>query len=134
MPHEHEVVVRRLYEAQSRGDIDGYIRSLAEDFVLHIPGRSRIAGDYRGEAEIRRHFREIAALSNGTFRTEVHDVVAGDEHVMALVAAWAERDGVKVALPRAHAWHIREGCPAELWLLPVDQYAFDEYWGTGGTG
>lgn len=66
MAHPNEAVVRRAYEAQARGDIEGYIDLLSEDFVLHIPGRSQIAGDYRGKEEVRRHFREIAEISGGT--------------------------------------------------------------------
>jgi len=65
MQAENEELVRQAYAAQSRGDMEGYLALLADDFVLHIPGRSQIAGDYQGHEEVRRHFREIAALSGG---------------------------------------------------------------------
>lgn len=129
MAHPNEAPVRRAYEAQARGDIEGYIDLLSENFVLHIPGRSQIAGDYRGKEEVRRHFREIAEISGGTFRTEIHDILASDDHDVGLVNARAERDGRLVDLPRVHVWHVRDGQLAELWLHPVDQYAFDAYWG-----
>jgi uncharacterized protein len=129
MPHPNEILLQQAYEAQARGDIDGYIELLSDDFVLHIPGRSQIGGDYRGKDEVRRHFREITELSAGTFRTEIHDVLASDEHIVGLVNARAEREGVLVDLPRVHVWHVRDGKLAELWLHPGDQYAFDEYWG-----
>jgi ketosteroid isomerase-like protein len=128
MPHPNEILVRQAYLAQSRGDIEGYIGLLSDDFVLHIPGRSQIAGDYRGKDDVRRHFREIADLSGGTLRMEVHDVLASEEHVVALVNARAEREGVFVDLQRVHVWHVREGKLGELWLHPADQYAFDGYW------
>jgi uncharacterized protein len=128
--HPSAALVRRAYAAQARGDLDTYLSLLADDFVLRIPGRSQIAGEYRGRDEMRRHFAEIAALSGGTFRTTVHDVTASDEHVIALVEATAERDGVAVELPRIHVWHVRDGELSELWLHPVDQQAFDIYWGT----
>jgi ketosteroid isomerase-like protein len=129
--HPNEALVRSLYEAQARGDLDAYVGHLTEDFVLHIPGRSRIAGDYRGEADVRRHFHEIAQLSGGTFRTSVHDVTVSRDHVVALIEATAERDGRTVSLPRAHVWHVRGDRLSELWLQPMDLYAFDEYWGPG---
>ncbi len=129
MAHPNEALVRRAYKAQARGDIERYIDLLSEDFVLHIPGRSQIAGDYRGEEEVRRHFREIAEISGGTFRTEIHDILASDDHVLGLVNARAEREGRVVDLPRVHVWHVRDGQLAELWLHPADQYAFDAYWG-----
>ena len=127
--HPNAALVRRAYAAQSRGDLDAYLALLADDFVLRIPGRSRIAGEYHGRGEMRRHFAEITALSGGTFRTVIHDVTASDEHVVALVEATAARDGVAVDLPRIHVWHVREGELTELWLHPIDQDAFDAYWG-----
>jgi ketosteroid isomerase-like protein len=83
MTHPNQPLLREVYEAQSRGDLDAYLEFLADDFVLHIPGRSRIAGDYRAKDAVRSHFREIAELTGGTFRTNVHDVVAGDDHAVA---------------------------------------------------
>jgi len=126
--HPNEILLRQAYAAQSRGDIEGYINLLSDDFLLHIPGRSQIAGDYMGKEEIRRHFREITQLSGGTFRTEVHDILASDTHVVGLVNARANREGRFVELPRVHVWHVRNGKLSELWLHPVDQYAFDAYW------
>lgn len=63
--------------------------------------------------------KEIAELSGGTFRSEVHDVLASDEHVVGLILARAERDGRIVELPRVHIWHVRDGKLSELWLHPT---------------
>jgi hypothetical protein len=88
--HPSEELVRRAYAAQAGGDVDAYVGLLSDDFVLHIPGQSRIAG---------------------------------------LIGAEAERDGTTVLLPRVHVCHVRDDALAELWLIPADQYAFDEFWG-----
>lgn len=127
--HPNAALLRRAYDAQARGDLDSYLAQLTDDFVLHVVGRSQIAGEYRGKDEVRRHFREIGELSGGTFRTEVHDVTASDEHAVGLVNAHADRDGTRVELPRIHIWHVRDGRLSELWLHPLDQEAFDAYWG-----
>jgi ketosteroid isomerase-like protein len=87
--HPNEALVRSLYDAQSRGDLDDYVSHLTDDFVLHIPVRSQIAGDYRGADEVRRHFREIGQLSGETFRTSIHGIAASDDHVVALIDATA---------------------------------------------
>ncbi len=128
-PNQNEILLRMAYDAQARGDIDAYIDLLSEDVVFHVPGRSRIAGEYRGKEEVREHFREIRSLSGGTFRTEIHDVLAGEKHVVGLVRGQAEREGAAVDLPRVHVWHVRNGKLAELWVHPADQYTFDAYWG-----
>ena len=124
----NERLVRDVYAAQANGDLDTYVSHLTEDFTLHIPGRSQIAGHYVGAAEVRRHFAEIALLSGGSFQTEIHDVLASADHVVGLIEAKAQRDGGWVELPRVHLWHMRAGKLAELWLHPVDQYVFDAYW------
>ena len=69
MTGEHPDVglVRRAYAAQMAGDLNAYLALLAEDFVLRIPGQSRIAGEYLGRDEMRRHFAEIAKLPVGRF-------------------------------------------------------------------
>lgn len=127
--HPNVALLRALYDAQGRGDIDAYLGMLSDAIVFHIPGRSRIAGDYVGKQSVRRHFEEIFELSGGTFRTEVHDVVAGESHAVGLIHVRAEKDGDTVELPRVHVWHVADGLFTELWLHPVDQAAFDEYWG-----
>jgi len=125
--HSNEILLLQAYAAQARGDIEDYINFLSDDFVLHIPGRSQIAGDYKGKEEIRRHFREITQLSGGTFKTEVHDILASNDHVVGLVNAQADSEGSIVELPRVHIWHVRNGKLSELWLHPVNQYEFDVY-------
>jgi hypothetical protein len=42
--HSNEALVRSLYEAQARGDLDAYVSFLTDEFVLHIGGRSQVAG------------------------------------------------------------------------------------------
>jgi ketosteroid isomerase-like protein len=86
MVHPHEKLARRAYEAQSRGDIETYLDMLTDDFVLHIPGRSRIAGDYRGRGDMRRHFREIGELSGGLSKLWLHP-----SYQYAFDEYWGER-------------------------------------------
>lgn len=127
--HPNEGLVRQAYTAQAEGGIDAYVDLLTDDFVLHIPGRSGLAGTVTGRDGMRRHFAEIATLSGGTFQTGIHDVLASDDHAIGLIDATAHRDGVEWSLPRVHVWHVRDGRLAELWLHPVDQTVFDAYWG-----
>src|SRR5215216_1022369 len=127
--HRNEQLLRKAYDAEARGDFEAYLGFLTDDFVMHIPGRSRLCGEYRGKDEMREHLRDIRELSRGTFRIEVHDVLANDDHAVGLILAWAERDGRVVGLRRVHIWHIRDEMLSELWIHPGDQYAFDAHWG-----
>jgi uncharacterized protein len=130
LSQSNEQLLRGLYGAQAKGDIERYLSFLSDDVVMHVPGRSQIAGDYNGKDEVRRHFREMAQLSDGTFRTSVDDILASDQHAVGVISAFGKKDGRQWSLPRIHFWLIREERLAERWVYPKDQYAFDDYWGT----
>jgi uncharacterized protein len=51
--HPNEVLVREAMTALGRGDTDA-LRSQywAEDIRFHVPGRSPLAGDYEGAAQV----------------------------------------------------------------------------------
>ena len=66
-------------------------------------------------------------LSGGSFRMEVHDVVANDDHAVALFGARAEREDRTYENRNVLVIHIRNGKLVETWLLSQDQYAADEF-------
>jgi uncharacterized protein len=72
-------------------------------------------------------FARIAELTGGTFRTELHDVVANDEHAVALYVTRGEREGRTLENKTVLVSHIRNGKIAEAWLVGEDQYAADEF-------
>jgi ketosteroid isomerase-like protein len=66
-------------------------------------------------------FAKTMELSGGSFRTDVHDVVANDDHAVALFASRAERDGQTYANRNVLVIHIRNGKLTETWLMSEDQ-------------
>ena len=63
--------------------LEPWVETLRELFdpniVFHVPGRSQIAGDYRGIDETFGFFGKLVELSGGTFKIERHTVLADDE-------------------------------------------------------
>ena len=59
----------------------------ADDIVFYIPGCSQQSGDFSGRKGIAIYFSKVGELSGGTHRLEIHDVLANDEHVTALLRA-----------------------------------------------
>src|SRR5438105_155716 len=105
------------------------IRSLfAEDIVWHSPGRSPFAGTYRGVDEVLGQFARLMQETGGTFRLEIHDILADDDHAVVLVRARAERNGKSLDDTTVQVWHLKDGKATEQWLHPGDQYADDEFW------
>jgi hypothetical protein len=66
----------------------------ANDIRYHIPGRSPIAGDHEGTAQVIQLFTRFFELSGATFRIDPYDVVVNDEHAAALFTIRAEPAGV----------------------------------------
>ena len=105
------------------------MRSLvAEDTVWHIPGRGPLAGDHRGRDAVFEMFGRLVQASEGTFNQELHDVLASEDHAVALTHATASRGDYNYDGQDAWVFHLRQGEIAEAWWRPGDLYAADEFW------
>ena len=127
MAHPNEELVRRAFDAFAKGDVDTMRELTDQDAVWHTPGRGPLAGDYRGIDEILGFFARIAELTGGTFRAELHDVVANDEHAVGLYVSRAEREGRTLETKNVIVSHIRNGKSVETWTFSDDQYGADEF-------
>lgn len=104
MAHPNEDLVREAFAAFGRGDLDALRNQYLEaDVRFHVPGRSPVAGDHEGVDQVLALFGKFFELSGGTLRLETHDVVANDEHAVALFVTRGERaaGGWKTALSRS---------------------------------
>jgi len=128
MAHPNEDLVRRGFTAFGSGDMATLGELFADDIVWHVGGRSPITGDYKGKAEVIGLFAQLAARSGGTFRIDVHDLLANDEHVVALVKGTAEHGGKTLNDSGAQVFHVQGGKVTEQWFHPGDQHASDEFW------
>ena len=126
--HKNAALIRRGYDAFSKGDMDTINEIFADDIVWHIAGRSALAGDYKGKNEVFSFFGQLAERSGGTFSLELHDVLGNDEHVTALTRERGEREGKTLDVNGVHVWHVRDGKVVEFWDAPLDQYEADEFW------
>jgi uncharacterized protein len=130
MAHPNEELMRRGYEAFTNGDLQTIDELFADDIVWHVPGNNQLSGEYRGKEEVFGNFGKLVELTGGSFRLEIHDVLANDEHVVVLVRATAEREGRKLDDRSMQLWHVEDGKATEQWLYPEDPQATDEFWGS----
>lgn len=129
MPHPHANLVLEGFEAFGRGDLDALEHHyFARDIEYHYPGRSHLAGHYRGVAQVIKVFRQFIDLSEGSIRLEVHNVVADEGHAVALFTVRAERLGRRLEDRSVQVFHIRGGKATEVWMYPGDLYYWDEFW------
>jgi uncharacterized protein len=127
MAHPNEELVRSAFDAFAKGDVDTLRESMAQDAVWYVPGRNQLSGEHRGVDAILGFFARTMELSGGTFRMDVHDVVANDDHTVALFAARAEREDRSYENRNVLVIHIRDGKLTETWLMSENQYAADEF-------
>jgi ketosteroid isomerase-like protein len=125
-------LIREFHEAQNRfyagGDQEHVRAMLAGDVAWHVPGRSAIAGDYRGRDEVLRYFVARRELAHATFRIVVRGVLADHERGVIFAGGQVQRDGETFAWETVGVFRIADEKIAECWVLPYDQYAFDEIW------
>ncbi len=126
--HPNIALLRGGYAAFNSGDMETLDGLFADDIAWHTAGRSPLSGDKAGKEEVFAFFGNLMELSSGTFRVEVHDILANDEHCVVLTHETASRDGRMLDAHDVHTFHMSEGKVTEFWDSPVDQYAFDEFW------
>ncbi|MCA1841007.1 MAG: nuclear transport factor 2 family protein [Actinomycetota bacterium] len=126
MTHPNEELIRKGYAAFSNGDMDTVRATFADDIKWHISGRSFLAGDYDGLDEVFGFFAKFISAYDRPPVFELHDVLANDEHAVALVSADLSRNGKNRTTTAAHVFHIKDGKSTEFWGHPFDAYADDE--------
>ena len=125
-------VVRGFHVAQGRayagGDLSELRDWLTEDAVWHVPGRSAVAGDHRGVEAVLSYFERRRAMTDETFRIQVHGVQLIGDRIVQLAGGTAVRDGSPVRWETVGVFRVSDGRIAECWLVPFDLYEFDEIW------
>lgn len=125
---EHDMdAVHRLYQALLDRDIPALTKAFA-NANYHVPGNNIVSGTYRGSQEILGLFARTAAETNGTLRFDLHDLVGGENHVVMLDHVTGTRKGRKLDQSRVVIAHVEDGITTDVWLVPEDEYDFDEFW------
>lgn len=126
--HPNVELFHRAYKAFTTGDFDALAEIFDEKTAWHNPGRNPLSGDFVGRDAAFGAFAKEFELSGGTYAPTIHDVLANDEHILALMHATAERDGKKLDMDYVLVFHVKDGKLVEGWDLWTDQAAVDEFW------
>src|ERR1700755_1813535 len=121
-------LIRRAYDAFSRGDIEGVFALFAKDILWHVPGRGPLSGDYRGHVEVQGFFQHFMELSSGTFRLQVDHILAEGDLVVVLCTDKAQRGNLSKTSQQVHVWTVRDGYAATFREYQGDQQSEDEFW------
>lgn len=127
--HPNIARLREGYAAFGKGDFAALNELFAEDLVWHNPGRNHLAGDYRGRDAVYELFGRLMEITEGSFRLDVHAILADDEHGVALLRGTAHRGEQLLDTRDTHVFHLHDGRVTEFWAASTDPYAIDEFIG-----
>ena len=118
--HPNVAVARELGDAMAAGDMETLERLIADDVIWHEIGRSE---PRRGKQALRESTADVDYEITG----ETHDIVANDDHVVALVDATATRAGRTLKYRTAEIYHMRDGRLVERWAFSDDTAAIVDF-------
>jgi len=115
-------VARELQDAFEAMDMARLNALIADDVVWHEIGR----------AEPRHGKAALQAVTPGSgadyeITGKTHDVLASDDHAIALVEATATRGGRTMTYRTAEIYHIRDGQVVERWAFSDDTAAITAF-------
>jgi len=118
--HPNVTIIRRLNDGLSSRDTSALEQLVADDVVWHAIG---LAEPMRGKAGLRSAMGDVDYEITAT----VHDVLANDDHAVALIDATATRGGRTFKYRTAEIYHIRDGQISERWAFSDDTAAIVEF-------
>ena len=121
--HPNAAVVRKMNEAMGSGDMDTAASFVADDVVWHVIGA---AEPIRGKAQLA---ASMASFAEADIKYDVHDVLASDDHVIALGTATATIGGRSLTYRTAEIYHVGNGQVTERWAFSDDTKAITDFFG-----
>ena len=123
--HPNAAIARRALEAFNTGDMQAMSDGLDDNVIWHeignpnpVMGKAALAARMVG-----------ADQPDYEITGELHDVVANDDHTIALVSAHATRNGKTLDYRVAEIYHMRDGKVTERWAFSDDTAAITDFFG-----
>lgn len=124
----NSVIIRKAYEDFAIGSIPSVFAVFDAGITWHVPGHSPLSGDYTGHDQVGGFFQRTMELSGGAFSMDVHNVLAEDDLVVALVTVNAERNGLSASFPEIHVWQMKNGKATDFREYQGDEQREDQFW------
>ncbi len=118
---DHTISIQRLYDLINAGNINGFGRQLADDFVEH----SEVPGLPPTKAGVVQNF-QILIRAFPNFRMDVQDVIASGDKAVARLRATGTHQGEFMGIPAT-------GKSVAVDLIDITRFSDDglahEHWG-----
>ncbi len=124
----NQEVVRRIFGAFAEKQGFALRDLFAPDAVWVVPGDGAMAGVHRGREAIFRFLARLPKETDGTYSSELVDVLVSDSRAAALYRASGERHGRRLDLVQVLVFRIEDGLVHEVLALPSDPAVFEAFW------
>jgi len=125
--HPNAAKIRAASEAIERsGDMTSQMDMVDDDVVWHEIGSDQ---PLRGKQALMERFSGMP--EGASMKVDTHDVVANDEHAIALVTATASMGGQSLTYRTAEIYHMRDGKITERWAFSDDTDRINKFFSPG---
>jgi ketosteroid isomerase-like protein len=107
-PQEKIAWARESYAALNAGDIEKGLEGFSEDLVFHSP----VFPQPLGKDALRAATKRILDTTD-EYSLEAHDILANDDHIVALLVVHGRRGDRGLKERRVHVMHVNEDGPTE---------------------
>ncbi|CAM6054056.1 unnamed protein product [Sphagnum tenellum] len=128
MKHPNILLLEKIYSDFAKNDLDAVLAACANQITFQVPGKSKLSGKFDKKTFGPGVITPLQELSGGTFKMEVHDILASDRHGLVLVTHQLVRDNKTIELRAVHVWRIEAGRLVAWYEYPRDLYQFDLIW------
>ncbi|RYZ97083.1 MAG: hypothetical protein EOP11_22530 [Proteobacteria bacterium] len=128
MKHPNAAALEAIYKPFIAGDAAGVLALCEPNVTFQIMGKSPLAGKYDAK-DLSKLLTNLREFSGGSYRLETHDVMASDQHAVALCSEFVTKAGKPEQMRMAHVWRFQNGKPVAWYSYPRDLYQFDAIWG-----
>jgi ketosteroid isomerase-like protein len=121
-------VIVDLYAAFTTGNAAAMSRPFNDQSVWVEPGNNTRSGVFRGPQAIAEHTTNCMQLTDGTWGTDVQEIVGGDRYVIVVERALGQRNGKSLGMMCCTMYEMADGAVAEMRVLPFDAQVWDDFW------
>lgn len=123
--HPNAAIIRAASEEIERtGDMTGSMDMLADDVVWHEIGSDE---PIRGRQALQERYQSMP--EGASIKTQTHDVLANDDHCIALVTATATMGDQSLVYRTAEIYHMKDGKVTERWAFSDDTDRINKFFG-----
>lgn len=126
--HPNVVAYRRMIAGFNQNDLGAVAELVDPDIAYVIPGRSPLACETRGLDAHLAALKLARERSGGTLKLEPRAVAADGDYLVVWGRITAEREGRTLDCDHCVMYRFKNGKIVEGRTVPIDLYAFDEFW------